>query len=67
MHTSDQDVVLKALEHARRILSEHSTSGSLKHTVDRLRAALDRDEVVHALDRMKRRRTVRVVQGCASA
>ncbi|KRR03268.1 hypothetical protein CQ10_39755 [Bradyrhizobium valentinum] len=70
MHTSDQDVVLKALEDARRILSQHSGQGPLKdakHTVERLLAVLNRVEVDQALDRMKRRRTLRIMPGGPSA
>ena len=70
MHISDQDIVLKALEDARRILSQHSAQGPLKdakHTIDRLLAVLDRDEVDQALNRMKKRRTLRIMQGGPSA
>jgi hypothetical protein len=64
MNTTDQDTVLRAVEDARRILREYIAPGShdATRTVHRLIAVLDRDEVVHALDRMKRRRTLRLVE-----
>ena len=60
----DQDIVLMAIEDARRILGEHIALGprDATGTVHRLIAVLDREEVVHALDRMKRRRTLRLVE-----
>ncbi|NOJ48223.1 hypothetical protein [Bradyrhizobium archetypum] len=64
MNTPDEDVLLRAIEDARRILGEHvapEAPGDATHTIERLLAVLDRDEVVHALDRMTRRRTVRLV------
>ena len=60
MNTPDQDIVLTAIEDARRILGEHIALGPRAYatgTVHRLIAVLDRDEVVHALDRLKRRRS----------
>ena len=62
MNTPDQDIVLTAIEDARRILGEHIALGprDATGTVHRLIAVLDRDEVVHALDRLKRRRTLRL-------
>jgi hypothetical protein len=64
MNTPDQDIVLTAIEDARRILGEHIALGprDAAGTVHRLIAVLDRDEVVHALDRLKRRRTLRLVE-----
>jgi hypothetical protein len=55
---------LTAIEDARRILGEHIALGQrdATGTVHRLIAVLNRDEVVHALDRLKRRRTLRVVE-----
>jgi hypothetical protein len=57
MNNTDQDTVLRAMEKARRILREYIASGShdATRTVHRLTAVLDRDDVVLALDRMKRR------------
>jgi hypothetical protein len=59
MNTPHQDIVLTAIENARRILGEHIALGprDATGTVHPLIAVLDRDEVVHALDRMKKRRT----------
>ena len=64
MNTSDQDTVLQAIEDARRILAEYNVPRPRDptFTLHRLIAVLDRDEVVHALDRMKRRRNLRVVE-----
>jgi hypothetical protein len=64
MNNTDQDTVLQAIEDARRILGEYNASRPLDaaHTVHRLIAVLDRHEVVYALDRMKRRRTLRLVE-----
>ena len=64
MNTTDQDTVLRAMVDARRILAEHSAPGphDATRTVHRLIAVLDRDELVHALDRMKKRRTIRLVE-----
>jgi hypothetical protein len=63
MNNTDQETVVRAVEDARRILGEYIAPGSrdATRTVHRLIAVLDRDEVVHALDRMKRRRTLRLV------
>jgi hypothetical protein len=64
MNNTDKETVLRAMEDARRILGEHIALGprDAAGTVHRLIAVLDRDEVVHALDRMKRRRTLRLVE-----
>src|SRR6266550_4423516 len=64
MNTPDEDTVLKAIEDARRILGEYIAPGprDATQTVHRLLAVLDREEVVRALDRMKRRRTMRLVE-----
>ena len=64
MNNTDQETVLRAMEDARRILGEYIALGPRDATqiVHRLIAVLDRDEVVHALDRMKRRRTLRLVE-----
>jgi hypothetical protein len=57
MNTPDQDTVLRAIEDARQILGEYITPGprDATRTVHRLLAVLDRTDVVHALNRMKRR------------
>jgi hypothetical protein len=63
MNNPDQVTLIRALEDARRILGEYIEPGprDATRTVHRLFAVLDRDEVVHALDRMKRRRAFRLV------
>jgi hypothetical protein len=64
MTTKDQDTLLQAVEDARRILGEYNGPGprDATRTVHRLIAVLDRDELVYALDRMKQRRTLRLVE-----
>jgi len=63
MNDPDQDTVLRAVEDARRILGEYIDHGprDAMQTVERLLTVLDRDELLHALDRMQRRRTFRLV------
>ena len=62
MPRSDQETILRALEDARRILGR-CIAGQRNATraVERLLAVLDEIEVVDALDRMKRRRVLRLV------
>ena len=62
MLSSDQETVLQALEHARRIVG-HCIAGQHDATraVERLLTVLDEIEVVDALDRMNRRRILRLV------
>jgi hypothetical protein len=64
MNNPDQDTVIRAIEDARRILGEYIAPGprDATHTVERLLAVLDRNDVVHALDRIKRRRVIRLVE-----
>jgi hypothetical protein len=64
MNTSDQDTVLQAIEDARRILAEYNAPRPRDptFTLHRLIAVLDRAELVLALDRMKKRRTIRLVE-----
>jgi hypothetical protein len=64
MNSPDQDTILRAIEDARRILGEYMEPGPRDptRTVQRLFAVLVRDEIVHALDRMKRRRAIRLVE-----
>jgi hypothetical protein len=64
MNNPDQDTLIRAVEHARRILGEYIEPGPRDptRTVDRLLAVLDRKDVVHALDRIKRRRVIRLVE-----
>lgn len=63
MNTPDQDTVLRAIEDARQILGEYIAPGprDATRTVQRLLAVLDRNDVVHALNRMKRSRVIRLV------
>jgi len=63
MNNPDQETVLRAIEDARRILGEYIQSGQrdATRTVERLLAVLDKNDVVHALDRMNRRRVLRLV------
>jgi hypothetical protein len=63
MSTPDQETLLRAVEDARRILGEYIEPGprDAARTVQRLLAVLDNNGVVHALDRMKQRRTMRLV------
>jgi len=64
MNNPDQDTLMRAVEDARRILGEYIEPGSrdATRTVERLLAVLDRNDVVHALDRIKRRRVIRLVE-----
>jgi hypothetical protein len=64
MNSPDQDTLIRAIEDARRILGEYIEPGPRdpKVTVERLIAVLDRNDVVHALDRIKRRRIIRLVE-----
>ena len=63
MNNPDQDTLVRAVEDARRILGEYIDSGprDATRTVERLLAVLDRNDVVHALDRINRRRVIRLV------
>jgi hypothetical protein len=67
MGNPDQETLLRAIEDARRILGEYIEPGQRDpaQTVQRLLAVLDRSDVVHALDRMNRRRVMRLVDLCA--
>jgi hypothetical protein len=65
MNDPDQDTLIRAVEDARRILGEYIEPGSrdATRTLEHLLAVLlDRNDVVHALDRMKRRRVIRLVE-----
>ena len=64
MNNTDQETVLRAIEDARRILGEYNAPRprDATYTVHQLIGVLDRDEVVYALDRMKRRRNLRLVE-----
>jgi hypothetical protein len=60
MNNPDHDTIIRAVEDARRILGEYR--GDAKRTVERLLAVLDRSDLVHALDRIKRRKVIRLVE-----
>jgi len=64
MNSPDQNTLIRAIEDARRILGEYIEPGPRdpKVTVERLLAVLDRNDVVHALDRIKRCRIIRLVE-----
>jgi hypothetical protein len=64
MNNPDQDTLIRAVEDARRILGEYIEPGPRDATraVERLLAVLDRNDVLHALDRINRRRVIRLVE-----
>jgi hypothetical protein len=64
MNNPDQDTLLRAIEDARRVLGEYIEPGprDATRTVERLLVILDRNDVVHAMDRLRRRRTIRLVE-----
>jgi hypothetical protein len=65
MKTPDLELVLRAVEDARRILGEYIEPDRLcdpGETVERLLATLDREDLIHALDRLNRRRVIRLVE-----
>ena len=64
MNNTDQDNVLRTVLDARRILGEYIEPGPRDpaQTVERLLAVLDREDFVHALDRINRRRMLRLVE-----
>jgi hypothetical protein len=64
MNNPDQDTVLRTVQDARRILGEYIEPGPRDpaQTVERLLAVLDREDFVHALDRINRRRMLRLVE-----
>ena len=58
MNTPDQDTLFRAVMDARSILSEQDVgfgSRDSAQALERLRAVLDRDELIHALNRMNRK------------
>src|ERR1700753_2429648 len=68
MNNPDQDTLIRALEDARRILGEYIEGPrDVTRTVEHLLAVLDRNDVVHALDRIKRRRGIRLIESPVSA
>jgi hypothetical protein len=64
MTDPDQDTLIRAIKDARRILGDYIEPGprDAKRTVERLLAVLDKPEIVYALDRMNRRRVIRLVE-----
>ena len=65
MKNPDQETLIRAIEDARRILGEYIEPGRPRdaaRTVERLLAVLDRNDVIHVLDRIKRRRVMRLVE-----
>jgi hypothetical protein len=64
LSTPDQETLVRAVEDARRILGEYiePSQHDATETVQRLLAVLDKDDVVHALDRLTRRRAMRLVE-----
>src|SRR3982074_2445900 len=62
MNSPDQETVLRAIEDARRILGDYIKPGQsdAARTVEHLIAVLDKNDVVHALDRMTHRRVLRL-------
>jgi hypothetical protein len=64
MNSPDQDTLVRAVEDARRILGEYIEPGprDATQTVARLLAVLDRDDLMHVLDRMNRRRAIHLVK-----
>jgi hypothetical protein len=64
MNSPDHDMLIRAIEDAWRILGKYIEPGPRDpaRTVERLLAVLDRNDVVQALDRMRRRRVIRLVE-----
>jgi hypothetical protein len=64
MNNPHQDTLIRAVEDARRVLGEYLEPGprDATRTVEQLLAVPDRNEVVHALDRIKQRRMIRLVE-----
>ena len=62
MNTPDHDTLVRAVVDARFILSEHLAFGSCDsaQALERLRAVLDRAELIHALNRMNRKPVARL-------
>jgi hypothetical protein len=64
VNNPDQDTLIRAVEDARRVLREYIAPGprDATRTVERLLVILDRNDVLLALDRMQRRRVLRLVE-----
>ena len=61
---TDQELLISTLREAGRIIGEYIEPGprDATRTVERLLAVLDRKDVIHALDRIKRRRVIRLAE-----
>ena len=64
MNNPYQDTLIRAVEDARRVLGEYIEPGprDATRTVERMLAILDRNHEVHTLDRIRRRRVIRLVE-----
>jgi hypothetical protein len=64
MNNPDQEILMRAVEDARRVLGEYIEPGprDATRTVERLLAILDRNDLLLAMDRVKRRRVIRLVE-----
>ena len=62
MNSPDWEVLFRTVQDARRILSEFVSSKSFAHTLEGLYAVLDRDEVIHVLDRVSRQPVARLTE-----
>ena len=63
MNNPDQETVLRAVENARRILADYLEADhrDAKLTVDLLLVVLDRNDLLHTIQRMNRGRSMRLV------
>jgi hypothetical protein len=63
MNDHDKETLLRAVEDAKRILGEYIEPGQrdAKRTVERLLSVLDKNDVLHAIGRIKRRPEMRLV------
>ena len=62
---NDRDLIIEALEEARRILAKHLEPGArcyAPNTINLLAGVLDRPELVDAMERMKASRGLRLVK-----
>lgn len=64
MKLSDQETVLTAIDIVRRILGEYIEPGPRDPgmTLERIIATMDDNDFVRALDRLNRRRVIRLVE-----
>jgi hypothetical protein len=63
LRIDDQEMVISAIELARRILGEYIEPGprDAAATVQRLLEVLDDNDLIKALDHLKRRQTIRLI------